>query len=279
VPEYGWVGGGGDGHGEDQRKLRTRGVVLERVRPLRWIWSRRIPLGLPSLLVGEESVGKGTLAAWIIARATRGELDGDMRGKPATVLVVGDEDGFEPIWVPRLHLAGADLDRVRTVDDGEHVDDLAASMGALRQAVREDEIRLVVFDALLDHVPGGDNGAAVYNPKNVRQALMPLRRVAGEEEIAALGLLHPIKGRAASFRDLIAGSHQFNAVSRSSLLLGVDPDADDRRVLVRGKGNHTAAPRSVEFTIVGEAFELNGHTFEMPKAANVREGNRTVATS
>ena len=78
---------------------------------------------------------------------------------------------------------------------------------------------------------------------------MPLRRVAGAHGIAAVGLLHPIKGRAKSFRELMAGSHQFNAVSRSSLLLGVDPLDQDRRVLVRGKGNHSAAPRSFEFRI------------------------------
>ena len=29
--------------------LRTRGVMLERVRPMRWLWARRIPMGLQEL--------------------------------------------------------------------------------------------------------------------------------------------------------------------------------------------------------------------------------------
>ena len=58
--------------------LRVRGVIMERVRPIRWLWQRRIPLGLPSLILGEEGMGKGTVAAWITAKATRGELDGDL---------------------------------------------------------------------------------------------------------------------------------------------------------------------------------------------------------
>jgi hypothetical protein len=143
--------------------LRTRGVDLRRVRPLRWLWARRIPIGLPSLLVGEESIGKGTLAAWLIARATRGELPGDLEGEPVRVLVVGDEDGFEPIWVPRLHVAGADLSMIRTLDDGEYLDDLRARAGDLAAAIARDRIGLVLLDQVLDHVPGGSEGQAVYN--------------------------------------------------------------------------------------------------------------------
>jgi hypothetical protein len=256
--------------------LRTRGVDLERVRPVRWLWARRIPLGLPSLLVGEEGVGKSTLAAWIIARATCGELDGDLRGKQTTVLVVGDEDSFEPIWVPRLWVAGADLTRVRTPDDGEYLEDFASTQQGLAEAIARDDVGLVVFDQLIDHIPGGSDGQAVYNPKHVRQALVPLRRVAAQHEIATLGLLHPIKGHPRSFRELIAGSHQFNAVSRSSLLLGVDPENEKRRLLVRGKGNHSAAPRSLEFTLAAEVVELNKHTFEVPTVVDPVEGDRTV---
>ena len=86
---------------------------------------------------------------------------------------------------------------------------------------------------------------------------MPLRRVAGERDIAAVGLMHPVKGNVGSFRQLLAGSHQFNAISRSSLLLGEDPDDDRGRVLVRGKGNHSAAPASFEFKIAAKVVELN----------------------
>ena len=180
--------------------LRTRGVIEERVRPLRWLWARRIPMGVPSLLVGEEGVGKGTLAAWIIARATRGELDGDLRGEPRRVLVIGDEDAFEPVWVPRLYAAGADLAMLRTLDDGEYLDDLGQRADDLAAAIRRDEIGLVLLDQVLDHVPGGDAGQGVYNPKNVRQALLPLRRVAGARDRRARAL-HPSRagpGRSAS---------------------------------------------------------------------------------
>jgi hypothetical protein len=106
--------------------------------------------------------------------------------------------------------------------------------------------------------------------------MLPVRRVAGEQGVAALGLLHPNKGNVSSFRQLVAGSHQFNAVSRSSLLLAADPEDDDRRVLVRGKGNHSAVPRSFEFAIATEDVELYEHRFEMPKIVDEGEGERTI---
>lgn len=263
-------------NGADSARLRVRPVMLERVRPLRWLWSRRIPIGVPSLIVGEEGVGKGTVAAWIIARATRGELEGDLVGQPMRVLVIGDEDAFEPVWVPRLHAAGADLSMLRTLDDGEYLDDLARRAEDLAYTVQCQEIGIVLFDALLDHVPAGEAGQGVYNPKNVRQALLPLRRIAGELDIAVVGLLHPIKGNVTSFRQLLAGSHQFNAISRSSLLLGEDLDDEAARVLVRGKGNHSAAPRSFEFKIAAKVVELNEHSFEVPTVVGEHEGERTV---
>ena len=256
--------------------VRIRPVIMERVRPMRWLWRRRIPVGVPSLIVGEEGMGKGTTAAWIIARASRGQLEGDFAGQPLRVLVIGDEDAFEPVWVPRLEAAGADLSMMRTLDDGEYLDDLGSRAEGLAKTLETEQIGFVLLDALLDHIPAGDNGAGVYNPKSVRQALLPLRRIAGERDIAALGLLHPIKGNVTSFRQLLAGSHQFNAISRSSLLLGEDPDDDSMRVLVRGKGNHSAAPKSFEFKIAPGLVDLNGHTFEVPRIVGEREGERTV---
>ncbi len=194
------------------------------------------------------------------------------------MLIVGDEDSFDAVWVPRLWTAGADLTRLRTLDDGEYLDDLATTARRLARTIEQESISLVVFDQLLDHVPGGTGGEAINNPKAVRQALTPLRRVAADQQAAVLGLLHPTKGNPRSFRDLVAGSHQFNAVSRSSLLLAQDPDGDDdtRRVLVRGKGNYSAAPRSLEFAIIGEAVTLNNETFDVSKVVNVADGDRTI---
>jgi hypothetical protein len=49
--------------------------------------------------------------------------------------VIGDEDGFDSIWMPRIHAAGGDVDLVRTLDDGER-------RGAFEPAARQRPRRL-----------------------------------------------------------------------------------------------------------------------------------------
>lgn len=252
--------------------LRARSADLSRARPVRWAWDGRLPLGYLSLLLGAEGVGKGVLTAWILARLTRGELDGELKGRPARILVVGDEDSWDSVTMPRLHVAGADLGLVDTLaeDDESDLLDLRRDASALRELLAAGKYRVIYIDALLDTL-----GADVddWRSKGVRDALRPIRRIARELDVLALGTLHPNKGQRGNFRDLVSGSHAFNASSRSSLLLALDPADEDRRVLVRGKGNLAAAPPSFGFGIEGRNLELNGHAFDLPMVTDPANGD------
>ena len=216
----------------------------------------RVPIGKVALNVGNEGVGKGAVTAYIAARWSRGELAGHLWGSPATVFVIGDEDAVNDTWTPRLHLAGADFSHVHFQVEADDEIDLTdpADVEHLRVLLRLAGARVVVFDALLDHI--GGSGVDEFKPKAVRGALRPLRRLAIEEDVAVLGILHPRKGRVASFRDLVANSHQFNAVSRSSLLLAPHPTDAERRVLAWGKGNHAGLVPTLEFRIEPVTFTL-----------------------
>ena len=136
----------------------------------------------------------------------------------------------------------------------------------LRVWIRGYQIKVLILYALLDHVGGA--GTDEYKPRQVRAALAPLRRLAGEEEIAVLGSMHPRKGKAQTFRELMAASHQFNAVSRSSMLLAPHPEHDDRRVLALGKSNHAGRVSSLEFRVEVVHFELNGYQFRDVRAVD-----------
>ena len=193
----------------------VRRADICRVKPTSWLWKLRLPVGYLSLLLGAEGIGKGTLSAWIAARVTRGELDGYLNGRPSRVLFVADEDGFDSVWVPRLYAAGADLDLIDTLGEETELE-IPRDAELLRSWIEEHDYCLVFLDALLDAL-----GAEVddWRSKSVRDAIRPLRRIARETQTTFLGSLHPNKGSRSSFRDLISGSHAFNAVSRSSLLL------------------------------------------------------------
>ncbi len=259
--------------------LRTLPIQWDRVRPVEWLWDRRIPLGKLSLLVSEESGGKGTLEAWLAVAVMRGDLFGDRHGTPQRVLIIGDEDGLEDTWIPRLLAAGATRTEIESllvpVDPAEVVN-LAIDHARLTETIRHHHVGWVVFDQLLDHIDGGRDGAGIYNPKHIRDALKPLRYVARDTEVAITGNLHPIKGSPKSFRDLIGGSHQFNAVARASLWLGPDPDSEDpaARVLVRGKGNLSAEPPCFEFKIVSKIVDFGDFELDQPTVFEPVEGVR-----
>jgi AAA domain len=254
--------------------LRVRGVDLGRVRPFRWAWRGRLLLGYLNLLVGDEGVGKGTFLAWLVARLTRGELPGDLVGKAARVLIVGDEDGFDNVTVPRLIAAGADVEHVLdlpTADGGAL--DITREADKLADLLRRAEIDVVVFDQLLDNL--GDTDA--WKGREVRAALAPARRVAAELDVALVATLHTNKSSATTFRQRVADSAAFNALSRSSLLLAEHPDDEHRRLLIRGKGNYAAPPPALAFSLTSGPLEIGGHVHEPTRIVDLAECDITLA--
>ncbi len=247
----------------------------DRIRPISWAWQGRVPIGAMSLFVGDEGVGKGTLQAWLIARWTRGELPGDLYGKPSMVVFVGDEDGFDDVVTPRLLGAGADLDYVRELPASDALGalDVKRDRDELGRLVDESGARVLVFDQLLDNLP---QSLDAWKGKQVRQAIAPLRKLARERRFAVVATLHTNKGRGGSFRDKVADSQAFNAVSRSSLLVAKHLDDLDRTVVARGKGNLAKRPASLEFDIESRVLEINGYRIEVPVATGFEESDIRV---
>lgn len=247
------------------RRLSVRTADASRARPIRWLWESRLPFGYLSLLLGAEGGGKGTLLSHVVARATVGDLPGALQGEPSRVLWVGDEDSSDSVVTPRLHAAGANLGLIDFLEGELSFRDDALDLAAL---LDHGKYGLIIFDALLDNLGVGTDD---WRSKAVRDELRPLRRILLDRDCAAIGSLHPNKGQRGSFRDLVSGSFAFNASSRSSLFLAPHPSDSDRRVLVRGKGNLSAAPPAYEFGVDGTTFELNGHTFNVPVVCDPEE--------
>ena len=231
-------------------------------RPPEWVWDERYVAGYLNLICGEEKVGKGVLAAWTIARLTRGELDGCYLGTPVTVGVIADEDGWADVWVPRLHAAGVDGTRVKKLAPvGSDMIEVQTHAADIARVVEEHGIKLLYIDALDDLLGAADD----WRSKQVRAALKPLRWLAGDLGVAVVGSKHPnLRGN--SFRELMSGTAAFGAVARSSMLLAKHPTGEsNERVLTLGSGN-LADPDSLEFRIVSARFELNGYDWDVPVA-------------
>jgi hypothetical protein len=262
-----------NGHGpqaEPPRQLGTRRLVKERLRPVEWFWRRWLVRGVLNLLTGEEGVGKSVLLSWLIAQATRGELPGAFYGVPVPVLWVGDEDSWEQVVGPRLYASGADLALVQELTMGEEsaLLDIARDAPSLDELLAREPYGLVAFEALVDNLPRLRNPTDMVE---IRGALRPLRRVLAKHQATGLGTLHTTKVETGEFRRKQGGSHQFNALSRSSLFLGYHPDGSGLRGVARGKGNYGPPPVPMTFGINALDFQLNGYEFSEPVTAALSE--------
>ena len=256
-------------------------------RSIRWAWTGRLPFGYLVVQTGLEGLGKSVFAAWMIARLTRGELDGELAGTPVDVLIVAGEDGIADTWKPRLALAGADMDRVAFLNlDGLGPDwNVRDGVEAIEQASTELAVSVLFVDALLDHMPPPKGGESINSPTFVRAALTPLKRLVRRLDQAALYSMHPPKGRATLFRDMVQASQAFAAIPRVGLFFAYHPDdaslpeQDRRRVLLRGKGNLGRNPGALEFRVVGELYrhEADDSIGEREVVSQVQASDVTLA--
>lgn len=244
---------------------RASDVVMRRIR---WLWTLRIVLGGLTLLAGREGIGKSTVAAWLCAAVTRGDLEGELHGRPRTVVYVNSEDARDYTIVPRLRAAGADLDRVIFVDavmpgdDGRDYESslvLPADAHLLADIVTEHQSALVVLDAATSTIDSRLDGD---RDRQMRQGLEAIGRDIGERaDCAVLGIVHFGKRDSSDTGKLILGSIAWSQVARSVLAVALDEE-NGSLVVSRTKGNLGLEPPSLAAQIVSERVLTDeGDTF------------------
>jgi hypothetical protein len=236
-------------NGREPVVLRAEPGSMGQIRRTRWAWKDWAPLGCFLIVAGEPGLGKGVFICSLIAGLTRGSTDGDLHGQPVNALWVGQEDSWEEVVLPRLVAAGADVERVHrlVVDTPGHVLDVVHDQEQLAELVDRHDIRVVAFEAVVDHLAGVDD----HKNAEVRRALVPLVELARARQLLAVGTTHLTKAVGGTFRQRVAGSGGWLAVSRVGLLIGRHPDNPDLRVLALGKGNLGRVPESIVFEIEG----------------------------
>ena len=226
------------------RVRRDRQVVLTpastiQVRPVRWLWQDRIPLGTLTLIGGREGIGKSLCAYVLTADITRGNLAGTYKGVPRSVIVAATEDSWEHTIVPRLMAAGADLERVYRVDViaaavFETGLSLPGDLSKLESESRKVEAAAILLDPLLSRL---DVSLDTHKDAEVRQALEPLVRLADRSGLSVLGLIHVNKSISSDPLTTLMASRAFAAVARAVLFVMVDPDDPSVRLLGVAKNN------------------------------------------
>ena len=243
---------------ENPNGLRLVIASTIKPEPVAFAWEGRIPLQCLTLLVGLPGLGKSSLTTDVAARATRGQLSGDLRGVLVHVVVATAEDARSSVVVPRLTSAGADLDRVHFVDvfregiAGDPV--LPDDVDALEDEMRRVGARLLIVDPIVAHLSGQIDA---HKDQSVRRVLARLKRLAESLNASAVGILHLNKASSTEIFSRVSGSVGFQGAARSMLLVAPDPQDPEGpdRILAQAKSNVGPVAASLRFRIEGRTVE------------------------
>ena len=231
----------------NSRHLVTRRMSDIEMRPIRWLWKKRIALGKLGLLAGQPGLGKSQLTCSLAALVSTGALFPDGAESPiGSVILLTCEDDPEDTIRPRLEAAGADTSKVHIIDivadivDGEALArgvDLSRDVELLRaEVVRIGDVRLIVIDPISAFVGKVD----AHKNHEVRGLLSPLAALASDLGPSIMMVAHLNKGNAdGNAMSRVSGSGAFVAAARSAWLVEKDPDDEDgcRRLMVPLKNN------------------------------------------
>ena len=104
--------------------------------------------------------------------------------------------------------AEADLDLVEFQDKGRDWN-LRDGMGLTDQVVKQVGAKLVVIDAVMEHLPEPKGGENIYQPTFIRRSLGPFADLCKARQIAGLISTHPPKSRGSAFADMVIASAAF----------------------------------------------------------------------
>lgn len=249
-----------------QWRLSAVAASTMTMRAAKWLYRLRIPAGGISLLAGREGIGKSTISYDVVAKVTRGELDGRYLGIPRGVAVVATEDAWAEVIVPRLVAARADLTRVFRIDvkdsGGGDVINVPADLAELGRVCVQHDIALLVLDPVMSVIDGSID---THKDREVRKALDPLSKFAVTHTVAVLGLIHANKNTGADPLNSIMGSKAFTAVARSILYCLADPTPEDGQesyLFCHPKSNLGPKQKSERYHLIEVKIDLDPATVE-----------------
>jgi hypothetical protein len=248
--------------------IRAHDVRMENVT---FLERRFIPIGSLTMLVGIGGLGKSHIAVHHAARASRGQLEGDVR-EPVGVVIATAEDALAQTMVPRLVAAGADLNRISFVnlEAGFSIPD---DLRRLEDALDEDT-GLIVIDPLIAFIPTRLDS---HKDQHARAALAPLAGLAERRRLAIEAIMHLNKSAEAGALFLrVSSSVGFLNAARSALLVAPDPDDDTRRILAHGKHNLSEPGESRRFKIEGTDLESDGEIIRTSRVCWLGSSERTI---
>jgi hypothetical protein len=221
--------------------MSTEDIEMEAIE---WFWQERFARGKLNLIGGLPDVGKGNIAAFLVACATAlvPLPFGEGFVPQGNVIWFNAEDGKKDTIKPRLLAAGADLSKVKLVTKAvvsgkDQTFNLLTDLPLLRRMIEEiGDVVLVIIDPIGAYLGVGQINASKGN--DVRAVLDPVTQLAEELRVTILGIIHfnkkdDVKNALLRISDSIA----FVAAPRSVYAALPDPEDPASMLFLKVKNN------------------------------------------
>lgn len=223
---------------------------------VQWLWYPFIPFGKVTLIQGNPGKGKTWLAMAIAAYCTNGkELPNALPIEPFNVLYQTAEDGIADTIKPRLAKCGADMTRVRFINEDEK--QLSMTDNRIEKAIRQNNVRLMIMDPIQAYL--GAN-VDMNRANEIRPLFRHLSTIAERTgcAIVLIGHLNKSSGSQSDYRSL--GSIDIAAAVRSILFVEkVEKEKEqDIRVVYQQKDSLAKKENPVVFSLGEEGLKWLG---------------------
>ena len=220
---------------------------------VQWLWYPFIPFGKVTLIQGNPGKGKTWLAMAIAAYCTNGkELPNALPIEPFNVLYQTAEDGIADTIKPRLAKCGADMTRVRFINEEEK--QLSMTDDRIEKAIRQNNVRLMIMDPIQAYL--GAN-VDMNRANEIRPLFRHLSTIAERTgcAIVLIGHLNKSSGSQSDYRSL--GSIDIAAAVRSILFVEkVEKEKEqDIRVVYQQKDSLAKKENPVAFSLGEEGLK------------------------
>ena len=227
------------------RKEHFKDLADFETLPVEWLLEPLVPNGCTSLIDGNPGVGKSFVSLDLTAAVTKTGLFHNMRvARKGRVLLLNDEDDPSRVLRPRLEAAGADIRKIRVIEEAFELDDEGVDI--LRREIRSYDPALVIIDPLTNFMgPGVD----MYRPNEANAFMRPLHRLAKEFDIGIIIARHLRKQASDNAMHMGQGSMAFGGAVRSGMIITAHPTQPQWRVLAHYKSSYAREA-------VSQAFEI-----------------------
>lgn len=221
-----------------------------------WLWYPYIPFGKITIIQGDPSEGKTTLALNIAAILSRGErlpteLEYTYTYDSVTSIYQTAEDGLADTIKPRLTAANADCSRICTIIEGNA--SLHFCDSRLEETIASTGSKLLIMDPIQAYL-GAD--VDMHRANEIRPVMSRLEAIAEKHSCAVVLIGHMNKsGKKAQYKGL--GSIDITAAARSVLFVGRRDNDKQKRCLIPIKSNLAPEGRAVLFS-VGDRLTWEG---------------------